>query len=165
MDASVLAASKDPKDLQQTPAQSRTAYLDANVHAASMDTKDLKQTPTQYRTPAIYANQLSVMDPTAHTKNLGHSSHEMATLESLNMELVLGKRRSFHHLLQQSVIVQGLRESGVFSSIVLSSQESISKDKFLASFESNSSSKAAASESLPSRKIGRNQHSQAARRF
>uniref|UniRef100_M1DVD5 Replication factor A C-terminal domain-containing protein n=1 Tax=Solanum tuberosum TaxID=4113 RepID=M1DVD5_SOLTU len=49
MDANVLAASKDPKDLQQTPAQSRTAYLDANVHAASMDTKDLKQTPTQYR--------------------------------------------------------------------------------------------------------------------
>lgn len=62
------------------------------------------------------------------------------------------------------VIVQGLRESGVFSSIVLSAQESLSKDKFLASFESNSSSKAAASESLPSRKIGRNQHSQAARR-
>ncbi|KAH0699124.1 hypothetical protein KY284_013339 [Solanum tuberosum] len=73
MDANVLAASKDPKDLQQTPAQSRPAYLDANVHAASMDTKDLKQTPTQYRTPAINANQLSGVDPTAHTKNLGHS--------------------------------------------------------------------------------------------
>ncbi|KAH0674712.1 hypothetical protein KY290_026103 [Solanum tuberosum] len=148
MDANVLAASKDPKDLQQTPAQSRTAYLDANVHAASMDTKDLKQTPTQYRTPAINANQLSVMDPTAHTKNLGHSRNIFTTQSN-----------------DRRVIVQGLRESGVFSSIVLSSQESISKEKFLASFESNSSSKAAASESLPSRKIGRNQHSQAARRF
>ncbi|KAK4379763.1 hypothetical protein RND71_001625 [Anisodus tanguticus] len=62
------------------------------------------------------------------------------------------------------VIVQGLRESGVFSSIVSSAQESLSKDKFLASFESSNSTKAAASESLPSRKIGRNQHSQAARR-
>ncbi|MCD7450151.1 hypothetical protein HAX54_003932 [Datura stramonium] len=65
----------------------------------------------------------------------------------------------------QEVIVQGLRESGVFSSVVSSAQESLSKDKFLASFESSNSSKAAASESLPSRKIGRNQHSQAARRI
>ncbi|KAH0712620.1 hypothetical protein KY289_008579 [Solanum tuberosum] len=80
IDANVLAASKDPKDLQQTPAQTRTAYLDANVHAASMDTKDLKQTPTQYslsitRTPAIDANQLSGRDPTTHIKNPGHSRH------------------------------------------------------------------------------------------
>ncbi|XP_049382956.1 uncharacterized protein LOC125847365 [Solanum stenotomum] len=73
MDTNVLAASKDPKDLQQTPAQSRTAYLDANVHAASMDTKDLKQ--TQYRKLAIDANQLSCMDPTTHTKNPGHSKY------------------------------------------------------------------------------------------
>ncbi|KAH0682492.1 hypothetical protein KY289_020244 [Solanum tuberosum] len=51
----------------------RTAYLDANLHAASMDIKDLKQTPTQYRTPAIDAIQLSGMDPTEHTKKLGHS--------------------------------------------------------------------------------------------
>lgn len=62
------------------------------------------------------------------------------------------------------VIVQGLRESGVFSSIVSSAQKSISKDKFLASIESSNSSKAAASETLPSRKIGKNQHSQATRR-
>lgn len=62
------------------------------------------------------------------------------------------------------VIVQGLRESGVFTSVISSAQESLSKDKFLASFESNNSSKAAASESLPSRKIGRHEHSQTARR-
>ncbi|KAH0729425.1 hypothetical protein KY289_000613 [Solanum tuberosum] len=102
MDTSVLATSKDPKDLKQIPAQSRNtfihflltryacvsvtlynsasliAYLDANVHTASMDTKDLKQTPTKYslsitRTPAIDANQLSGMDPTEHTQNPSHS--------------------------------------------------------------------------------------------
>ncbi|KAG5594677.1 hypothetical protein H5410_035909 [Solanum commersonii] len=119
MDANVQAASKDPNDLQQTPAQSRyklihfrltrytcvivtlytcassTAYLNANVHVASMDTKDLKQTQYRYTfihfpltryacaivtlyngaysKPAIDANQLSGMDPTAHTKNPGHS--------------------------------------------------------------------------------------------
>ncbi|KAH0720726.1 hypothetical protein KY285_005599 [Solanum tuberosum] len=180
MDANVLAAFKDPKDLQQTPAQSRTAYLDANVHAASMDTKDLKQTPTQYSlsitwTPAINANQLSGMDPTAHTKNLGHSRQitnaERTTCTPSNLTLAMASQiqpLNGNFGVPEygiSVIVQGLRASGVFSSIVLSSQESLSKDKFLASFESNSSSKAAASESLPSRKIGRNQHSQAARRF
>ncbi|KAF3669514.1 hypothetical protein FXO37_09001 [Capsicum annuum] len=77
-------------------------------------------------------------------------------------ELERGRRERF--TVKMVVIVQGLRESGVFSSIISSAQESLSRDKFLASFESSNSSKAAASESLPSRKIGRNQHSQAARR-
>ncbi|KAH0719422.1 hypothetical protein KY285_015453 [Solanum tuberosum] len=64
MDANIQAASKDLKDFKQTPAQSRTASLDANVHAASMDTKDLKQTPTQFRTAYMDANvQAASKDP------------------------------------------------------------------------------------------------------
>ena len=56
-------------------------------------------------------------------------------------------------------IIQGLRESGVFSSIIASAPTTLSKDKFLASIDSSNSSKAAASESLPSRKIGRSRES------
>ncbi|KAM7509053.1 hypothetical protein LguiA_019506 [Lonicera macranthoides] len=53
------------------------------------------------------------------------------------------------------VIIQGLKESGVFSSIIASAPQSLSKKKFLASVESSNSSKADASRSLPStRKIG-----------
>ncbi|KAK2999466.1 hypothetical protein RJ639_023302 [Escallonia herrerae] len=58
-------------------------------------------------------------------------------------------------------IVQGLRESGVFSSVIASAQARLSKDKFFASIESSNSSRAAASESLPSRKIGRSKESRA----
>ncbi|KAH0726033.1 hypothetical protein KY284_001898 [Solanum tuberosum] len=91
-----------------------------------------------------------------------YREHVVWTDKAMNLKLL--RKGILTRIYAPMVIVQGLRESGVFSSIVLSAQESLSKDKFLASFESNSSSKAAASESLPSRKIGRNQHSQAARR-
>lgn len=53
------------------------------------------------------------------------------------------------------VIIQGLRESGVFSSVIASAQKTLSKEKFLASIQSSNSSSAAASESLPSRKVVR----------
>ncbi|KAL6981104.1 hypothetical protein U1Q18_022734 [Sarracenia purpurea var. burkii] len=56
-------------------------------------------------------------------------------------------------------IIQGLKESGVFSSIIASAPTILSKDKFLASIESSNSSRAAASESLPSRKISRRKES------
>lgn len=56
------------------------------------------------------------------------------------------------------VIIQGLRESGVLSSVVSSAQGTLLKDQFLASVESSNSSRGAASESL-SRKMGRNSES------
>lgn len=62
------------------------------------------------------------------------------------------------------VIIQALRESGVFSSIIASAPTTISKDKFLASIDKSNSSRAVASESLPSRKMGRNRENQAAAR-
>ncbi|KAL2536806.1 Uncharacterized protein Fot_18197 [Forsythia ovata] len=61
-------------------------------------------------------------------------------------------------------IIQGLRESGVFSSVISSAQGTLSKDKFLASIVSSNSSTAVASQSHPSRKIGRNRESQATAR-
>ncbi|KAJ8565531.1 hypothetical protein K7X08_008107 [Anisodus acutangulus] len=96
------------------------------------------------------------------TEDEMYREHVVWTDKTVNLKLL--RKGILTHIYAPVVIVQGLRESGVFSSIVSSAQESLSKDKFLASFENSNSTKAAASESLPSRKIGRNQHSQAARR-
>lgn len=58
-------------------------------------------------------------------------------------------------------IIQGLRESGIFSSIIASAPTNLSKGKSLSSIGSSNSSRAAASESLPSRRIGRGREYQA----
>lgn len=51
------------------------------------------------------------------------------------------------------MIIQGLRESGIFESVIASASETRSKEKFLSSISisSSNSSKAVASQSLPSR--------------
>ncbi|KAG5572345.1 hypothetical protein H5410_062111 [Solanum commersonii] len=54
MDANILAASKDPKDLKQTSAQTRTTNMDANILAATKDPNDLKQTSAQSRYTFIH---------------------------------------------------------------------------------------------------------------
>ncbi|KAL5760352.1 hypothetical protein ACOSP7_018864 [Xanthoceras sorbifolium] len=59
------------------------------------------------------------------------------------------------------VIIQGLRQSGVFTSVIASAQTTISKKKFLASIDSSNSSRAAASQSLPSKKVDRSKEHQA----
>lgn len=61
-------------------------------------------------------------------------------------------------------IIQGLRESGVFSSIITSAPSILSKDKFLTSISNGTSPRAVASESLPSRKVGRRKEYQATAR-
>lgn len=61
-------------------------------------------------------------------------------------------------------IIQGLREAGVFRSVITSAQASTSKDEFLASIKSSNSTKAVSSQSLPSRKLGRDKASQATSR-
>jgi len=61
------------------------------------------------------------------------------------------------------VIVQNLRESGVFSSVIASAP-SLSKENFLLSIDSSNSSRAADAVTLSSRKAGRTKESQAATR-
>ncbi|KAK6140504.1 hypothetical protein DH2020_025751 [Rehmannia glutinosa] len=61
-------------------------------------------------------------------------------------------------------IIQGLRESGIFASIIASGQGSLSKDNFLASIESSNSSRTTSSVSLKSRKMGRSRESQSTAR-
>lgn len=63
------------------------------------------------------------------------------------------------------VIVQGLRESGVFSSVIASAaQTTLSKDQFLSSVESSNSSRESTSGAITSRKIGKIIDSQATAR-
>ncbi|ESW21010.1 hypothetical protein PHAVU_005G033300 [Phaseolus vulgaris] len=61
------------------------------------------------------------------------------------------------------VIVQNLRESGVFSSVIASAP-SLSKENFLLSIDSSNSSRAAGAVTLSSRKAGRTKESQTATR-
>lgn len=61
------------------------------------------------------------------------------------------------------VIVQGLRESGIFTSIIESASTSISKDKFLSSIESSNSTRRDKSV-VSSRKMSRKTESQATAR-
>ncbi|XP_031741593.1 glycosyltransferase-like KOBITO 1 [Cucumis sativus] len=62
------------------------------------------------------------------------------------------------------VIIQGLRESGIFDSVIASASATQSKDKFLSSITTSNSSKAVASQSLPSRKLGGSKNYQATAR-
>ncbi|GMN53706.1 hypothetical protein TIFTF001_022842 [Ficus carica] len=64
-------------------------------------------------------------------------------------------KRCFMLEFDRSTIIQGLRESGVFNSIIASAPTTLSKQKFLSTVDSSNTSRAVASESLPSRKMGR----------
>ncbi|KAL5544136.1 hypothetical protein UlMin_007920 [Ulmus minor] len=64
-------------------------------------------------------------------------------------------KRCFMLEFGRSVIIQGLRESGLFKSVIASAPTTLSKQKFLSAIEKRNSSRAVASESLPSRKIGK----------
>ena len=70
-------------------------------------------------------------------------------------------------LLYLQVIIQGLRNSGIFSSVISSAvQNTLAKDQFLSSVESSNSSRPIKSRVISSRKIGINRggDSQAAAR-
>ncbi|XWS74730.1 hypothetical protein CRYUN_Cryun01aG0022800 [Craigia yunnanensis] len=58
-------------------------------------------------------------------------------------------------------IIQGLRESGIFSSVVATAPTTLTRDKFLASIDSSNSSRAVPSVSFASRKIGRSRERKA----
>ncbi|THG14776.1 hypothetical protein TEA_027321 [Camellia sinensis var. sinensis] len=74
-------------------------------------------------------------------------------------------KRCFMLEFDRAVIVQGLRESGVLSSVITAAQETLSKDKFLSSVESSNTSRAAIdSRGISSRKIGIDRESQATAR-
>uniref|UniRef100_A0A5B7BEW0 Glycosyltransferase family 92 protein n=1 Tax=Davidia involucrata TaxID=16924 RepID=A0A5B7BEW0_DAVIN len=88
--------------------------------------------------------------------------HVVWTDKALNIKLL--RKGILTRIYAPMTIIQGLRESGVFSSVIASGSTALSKDKFLASIESSNSSRAVASKSHPSRKIGKSRESQATAR-
>ncbi|XP_052171128.1 glycosyltransferase-like KOBITO 1 [Diospyros lotus] len=91
-----------------------------------------------------------------------YREHVVWTDKAVNTKLL--RKGILTRIYAPMAIIQGLRESGVFSSVISSAPTSLSKDKFLASIESSNSSRAAASQSLPSRKMGRSSESHATAR-
>ncbi|KAF2308122.1 hypothetical protein GH714_035501 [Hevea brasiliensis] len=82
------------------------------------------------------------------------------TDKSLNIKLM--RKGILTRIYAPMVIVQGLRESGVFSNVIAMSQTNLTE--FLSSVENSDSSKAAKSVVISSRKIGQNGQSQATAR-
>ncbi|KAK9125140.1 hypothetical protein Scep_013986 [Stephania cephalantha] len=75
-------------------------------------------------------------------------------------------KRCFMLEFDRAVIVQGLKESGVYSSTIASAKTTMSKDKFLSSVESSNLSRpTTGSETLSARKMGRSVESQATARL
>ncbi|CAO2816204.1 unnamed protein product [Amaranthus hypochondriacus] len=81
--------------------------------------------------------------------------------KALNLKLL--RKGILTRIYAPMVIVQGLRESGIFTSIIESASTSISKDKFLSSIESSNSTRRDKSV-VSSRKMSRKTESQATAR-
>ncbi|XP_073264411.1 glycosyltransferase-like KOBITO 1 isoform X2 [Populus alba] len=81
-----------------------------------------------------------------------------------DLRLKLLRKGILTRIYSPMVIIQGLRESGVFSSVIESAPTTLSRDKFLASVDSSNSSRAVASESMLSRKTNKSRENQATAR-
>ncbi|CAN6716469.1 unnamed protein product [Malus baccata var. baccata] len=85
------------------------------------------------------------------------------TDKELNLKLL--RKGILTRIYAPMVIIQGLRESGVFSSVIVSAaQTNLTKDQFLSSVESGNSSRESTSGAINSRKIGKLLDSQATAR-
>ncbi|XP_010241373.1 PREDICTED: glycosyltransferase-like At2g41451 [Nelumbo nucifera] len=91
-----------------------------------------------------------------------YREHVVWTDKTLNMKLL--RKGILTRIYAPMAIIQGLRESGVFSSVIASANTTLSKVKFLSSIESNNSSRTMGSETISSRKIGGGRESQATAR-
>ncbi|KAL3732620.1 hypothetical protein ACJRO7_029289 [Eucalyptus globulus] len=92
--------------------------------------------------------------------------HEHVVWGDKDIKIKLLRKGILTRIYAPMAIIQGLRESGVFSSVIASAPSVLSKDKFLSMIGGGNSSKAAASESLPSRKAGRSmEHHSTARKI
>ncbi|KAK8531736.1 hypothetical protein V6N13_131095 [Hibiscus sabdariffa] len=77
-----------------------------------------------------------------------------------DLRLKLLRKGILTRIYAPTAIIQGLRESGVFSSVISNAPSTISKDKFLASIDSSNSSRVVSLASHASRKIGRSRQHQ-----
>ncbi|KAK3039636.1 hypothetical protein RJ639_027227 [Escallonia herrerae] len=81
-----------------------------------------------------------------------YREHVVWTDKALNLKLL--KKGILTRIYAPMAIIQGLRQSGVFGSVITSAQTSLSKDNFLSSIESGNTTSAVDSQVISSRKIG-----------
>ncbi|KAG2683558.1 hypothetical protein I3760_10G035900 [Carya illinoinensis] len=106
-----------------------------------------------------------IIASTATEEEMLHWYREHIVWTDKELNLKLSRKGILTHIYAPMVIIQGLRESGVFSSIVTSAmQKSLSKDNFLKSIESSNSSGTITTGVLSSRKMGNRGDSQATAR-
>ncbi|CAN6561821.1 unnamed protein product [Malus baccata var. baccata] len=106
-----------------------------------------------------------IIASTATKEEMQKWYHEHIVWDDKEVKLKLLRKGILTRIYAPMAIIQGLRESGVFSSVIASAPTTLSKEKFLLTIDSSNSSRAATSESLPSsRKIGRSRESKATAR-
>uniref|UniRef100_A0A2P2KE72 Glycosyltransferase family 92 protein n=2 Tax=Rhizophora mucronata TaxID=61149 RepID=A0A2P2KE72_RHIMU len=102
-----------------------------------------------------------IIASTATEEEMLNWYHEHVVWGDKDLKLKLLRKGILTRIYAPMAIIEGLRESDVFSSVVASAQATLSKDNFLASIGGTNSSRAVGSESLPSRKMGRSREHQA----
>ncbi|XP_076887911.1 glycosyltransferase-like KOBITO 1 [Bidens hawaiensis] len=83
-----------------------------------------------------------------------YREHVVWTDKTINLKLL--RKGILTRIYAPSVIIEGLKESGVFSSVIANANTTLSRDKFLASIESSNSSRTSGARSPSPRKIRRN---------
>ncbi|KAL5543654.1 hypothetical protein UlMin_007438 [Ulmus minor] len=96
-----------------------------------------------------------IIASTATQEEMKNWYHEHIVWGDKDLKMKLLRKGILTRIYAPMVIIQGLWESGVFKSVIASAPTTLSKQKFLSTIEKSNSSRALASESLPSRKIGR----------
>ncbi|KAJ0792622.1 putative glycosyltransferase-like KOBITO 1 [Helianthus annuus] len=91
---------------------------------------------------------------TEEEKLTWYREHVVWTDKTVNLKLL--RKGILTRIYAPSVIIEGLKESGVFSSVIAKAPATLSRDKFLASIESSNSSRTSGGRSQPPRKIRRN---------
>ncbi|XP_044492373.1 glycosyltransferase-like KOBITO 1 isoform X2 [Mangifera indica] len=102
-----------------------------------------------------------IIASTATEEEMRNWYHEHVVWGDKDLKLKLLRKGILTRIYAPMVIVQGLQESGVFTSVIQSAQTTLSKDKFLESIDSSNSSRTVASELDSSRKVGRSKEYQA----
>ncbi|KAJ0099365.1 hypothetical protein Patl1_20424 [Pistacia atlantica] len=91
-----------------------------------------------------------------------YREHIVWTDKTLNLKLL--KKGILTRIYAPMAIIQAMRESGVFSSVIASAETGLSKEKFLSSVESSNTTRGVKSGIVSSRKVGNNSESQATAR-
>ncbi|XP_042480268.1 glycosyltransferase-like At2g41451 [Macadamia integrifolia] len=102
-----------------------------------------------------------IIASTATEEEMLHWYQEHVVWTSEELKLKLLRKGILTRIYAPMVIIKGLRESGVFSSVIASAQTTLSREKFLSSVESSNSTRSTKPKAIFSRKFGSSGESQA----